>query len=429
MKKKNLIITFIIAIIAVFSLAVLKYTQDSKDEYVKLHKTLLLKEARTLYSNMINVRSWAALHGGVYVKDNGILKPNPYLADNIEYTKNNELLIRVNPAWMTRQVSEISNKKEKYYFRITSLTPINPHNYPDKFEKEALTYLINNKNKDFYTKFSNNKYNFMGTLRVEKACLQCHIKQGLKINDVIGGLRVTLPIDTYEKSIELIESKTDNIYFIIIFTSLSFIALIVFTINSIFKKNKDIRILNSTLERKVQRRTKELRELNKKLLKTAVTDYLTKIPNRRYFFEVGEKTFFLAKREKTNFCMVCLDIDFFKNINDKYGHHAGDIILKKIANILNTHTRESDILARTGGEEFSIVLNNTNIDGALKFAEKIRDAIANTKIIYEDVIIKVTVSAGVSCIKNDDTFQTILNRADSALYLAKENGRNIVICS
>lgn len=127
--------------------------------------------------------------------------------------------------------------------------------------------------------------------------------------------------------------------------------------------------------------------------------------------------------------MVCLDIDFFKNINDKYGHHAGDIILKKIANILNTHTRESDILARTGGEEFSIVLNNTNIDGALKFAEKIRDAIANTKIIYEDVIIKVTVSAGVSCIKNDDTFQTILNRADSALYLAKENGRNIVICS
>lgn len=301
MKKKNLIITFIIAIIAVFSLAVLKYTQDSKDEYVKLHKTLLLKEARTLYSNMINVRSWAALHGGVYVKDNGILKPNPYLADNIEYTKNNELLIRVNPAWMTRQVSEISNKKEKYYFRITSLTPINPHNYPDKFEKEALTYLINNKNKDFYTKFSNNKYNFMGTLRVEKACLQCHIKQGLKINDVIGGLRVTLPIDTYEKSIELIESKTDNIYFIIIFTSLSFIALIVFTINSIFKKNKDIRILNSTLERKVQRRTKELRELNKKLLKTAVTDYLTKIPNRRYFFEVGEKTFFLAKREKLIF--------------------------------------------------------------------------------------------------------------------------------
>ncbi|RXK00173.1 hypothetical protein CRU98_03180 [Arcobacter sp. CECT 8986] len=429
MKKKRLIITFIIAIIVVFSLAILKYTQDSKNEYIKLHERILLKEARTLYSNMINVRSWAALHGGVYIKDNGTLKPNPYLANNVEYTKNNELLIRVNPAWMTRLVSEISNKKEKYYFKITSLTPINPHNAPDKFEKEALTYLINHKDENFYTKFTKDKYNFMGKLRVEKACLQCHVNQGLKVNDVIGGLRVTLPTNTYERSIELIDSKTDNIYFIIIFTALSFITLIVFTINSIYKKNKDIRILNSTLERKVKRRTKELRDLNKKLSKTAVTDYLTKIPNRRYFFEVGEKAFALAKREKSSFCIVCFDVDFFKNINDRYGHHAGDVALKRIASILNTHTRNSDILARTGGEEFSVVLNNTNTDGALKFAEKIRDAVQKTNITYNKAIIKVTVSAGVACLKENDSFQSMLNRADSALYMAKENGRNVVICT
>ncbi|RXJ87018.1 diguanylate cyclase [Arcobacter sp. CECT 8985] len=427
MKRKNLIIIFITTIIVAFTLAIIQYTQSYKNSYVKLHKKVLFNEAKSLYSNMINVRTWSSSHGGVYVKANGKLKPNPYLEDNVEYTKNNEQLIRVNPAWMTRQISEISNKKQDYYFKITSLNPLNPHNLPDTFERKALIKLKTHPEKKFFTEFEDNKYNFLGELRVEKTCLQCHSYQNLKVGDIIGGLRVSLPINSYKKSVDLINTNTFHITLIVIFTSLCFIGLIIFTINSIFKKNKDIKILNRTLEKKVEKRTKELQVLNNQLKTTAITDYLTNIPNRRFFFEMGNKSFSLAKRENKSISIICLDIDYFKRINDNYGHHAGDKILIQIANTLKTHTRDSDIVARTGGEEFSIIVNNTDIDGALKLAEKIRVEIQDLSTLYKQVVIKVTVSIGVTQIKQDDTFQKILNRADSLLYKAKDKGRNTIV--
>ena len=425
MKNKNFLIYFIVTIIFFFTLFILKYINDSKNDYQIISEKILFQQASTLFNNIVTMRKWSSDHGAVYVKAHEGIEPNPHLLNNHDYTKNNELLIKINPAWMTRQISELSNQREKFYFKITSLNPINPKNLPDEFEKFALEELKKDKNKEFYTRIQNDKYNLMGSLKVESSCLECHKTQGYKIGDVIGGLRTSVPIDNYLENLEIVESKSNVLYLITIFTSILFILIITFTINSIYERELNILTLNKTLERKVNRRTKELRDANKKLLEISNIDYLTNIPNRRYFFEAGSKSFYLAKREEKNLSIICIDIDYFKKINDTYGHNIGDEILKLLANTMAKIVRKSDILARTGGEEFTILLNNMNGRNAFVFAEKLRNNIENLTYTNNDIKIKLTISLGISQMKKDDeNLDSIIIRADKALYLAKEENRN-----
>jgi diguanylate cyclase (GGDEF)-like protein len=425
MKNKNFLIYFIVTTIFFFTLFILKYINDSKNDYQIISEKILFQQASTLFNNIVTMRKWSSDHGAVYVKAHEGIEPNPYLLNNHDYTKNNELLIKINPAWMTRQISELSNQREKFYFKITSLNPINPKNLPDEFEKFALEELKKDKNKEFYTRIQNDKYNLMGSLKVESSCLECHKTQGYKIGDVIGGLRTSVPIDNYLENLEIVESKSNVLYLITIFTSILFILIITFTINSIYERELNILTLNKTLERKVNRRTKELRDANKKLLEISNIDYLTNIPNRRYFFEAGSKSFYLAKREEKNLSIICIDIDYFKKINDTYGHNIGDEILKLLANTMAKIVRKSDILARTGGEEFTILLNNMNGRNAFVFAEKLRNNIENLTYTNNDIKIKLTISLGISQMKKDDeNLDSIIIRADKALYLAKEENRN-----
>jgi diguanylate cyclase (GGDEF)-like protein len=425
MKNKNFLIYFTITTIFFFTLFIIKYINDSRNDYQVISEKILFQQASTLFNNIVTMRKWSSDHGAIYVKAHEGIEPNPYLHDNHTYTKENELLIKINPAWMTRQLSEISNKNENFYFKITSLNPINPSNTPDKFEKTALQDLNKNIDKKFYTNIENNKYNLMGSLKVEPSCLSCHTEQNYKVGDIIGGLRVSVPIDNYIENIEISNSKTNALYFITFFTSIVFIIIITFTISSIYARELNIRKLNRTLEKKVHKRTKELRDANKRLTEISTIDYLTNIPNRRYFFESGSKYFYLAKREESDLSIICIDIDHFKKINDTYGHNIGDEILKLIASTINTYVRKSDILARIGGEEFTILVNNMNEEKAFVFAEKIRTHIE--KLTYEnnDIKIKVTISLGISQMKKDDNkLDSIILRADKALYAAKELNRN-----
>ncbi|MBU0924371.1 diguanylate cyclase [bacterium] len=425
MKNKNFLIYFTITTIFFFTLFIIKYINDSRNDYQVVSEKILFQQASTLFNNIVTMRKWSSDHGAIYVKAHEGIEPNPYLHDNHTYTKENELLIKINPAWMTRQLSEISNKNENFYFKITSLNPINPSNTPDKFEKTALEDLNKNIDKKFYTNIENNKYNLMGSLKVEPSCLSCHTEQNYKVGDIIGGLRVSVPIDNYIENIEISNSKTNALYFITFFTSIVFIIIITFTISSIYARELNIRKLNKTLEKRVHKRTKELRDANKRLTEISTIDYLTNIPNRRYFFESGSKYFYLAKREESDLSIICIDIDHFKKINDTYGHNIGDEILKLIASTINTYVRKSDILARMGGEEFTILLNNMNEEKAFVFAEKIRTHIE--KLTYEnnDIKIKVTISLGISQMKKDDNkLDSIILRADKALYTAKELNRN-----
>ncbi|MEA3521574.1 MAG: diguanylate cyclase [Campylobacterota bacterium] len=187
-------------------------------------------------------------------------------------------------------------------------------------------------------------------------------------------------------------------------------------------------IFNRYLGYLITKRTQELQKANKKLLELASTDELTGIANRRQFFEIAMHYFDIAKRNQTPLVILALDIDFFKQVNDTYGHDVGDEVLKLFTQTIEKILRKSDIIGRIGGEEFSIALQNTYIEDALKLAEKIRYAIENTPyIINEKESVQFCVSIGVSTLhEKDKKLSELMKRSDEALYLAKREGRNCV---
>jgi diguanylate cyclase (GGDEF)-like protein/PAS domain S-box-containing protein len=174
----------------------------------------------------------------------------------------------------------------------------------------------------------------------------------------------------------------------------------------------------------------ELYALKEEFKKQANTDSLTELYNRRYFTEHSEREFYRAKRHLRIVSLISIDIDHFKNINDCYGHPAGDKVLMSVAKCLLPCIRQEDILARIGGEEFSILLPETTLQSAKVVAERIRLNQSNLSIKGQwKGEITLTVSIGVTCIKfEDDTFDDFFRRGDKALYQAKALGRNQVYC-
>jgi len=186
-------------------------------------------------------------------------------------------------------------------------------------------------------------------------------------------------------------------------------------------------VVYNDLEQKVKQRTRDLEATKDELKYLATTDSLTKLYNRRYFTEVLENHYNLAKREDTDLSLMMLDIDDFKNVNDTYGHQMGDAVIVSISNILVEHTRKSDIVCRFGGEEFIVLLPRTNLEGTINIAETIRDLVERRAIKHEDNTLKITVSIGVSEVNKDENIEKSIKYADDALYKAKEDGKNRVV--
>jgi diguanylate cyclase (GGDEF)-like protein/PAS domain S-box-containing protein len=172
----------------------------------------------------------------------------------------------------------------------------------------------------------------------------------------------------------------------------------------------------------------ELFKLKEEFKQLANTDPLTNLYNRRFFTEKAEKEYQRAKRYSLSTTLISIDIDHFKSINDKFGHPAGDQVLIEVANQLQENLRQTDILARIGGEEFSILLPETSTKSAIAFAERIREAQSKLKITGEwQGEITLSVSIGVSSfLSSDKAFDDLFSRADKALYEAKNSGRNKV---
>ena len=164
----------------------------------------------------------------------------------------------------------------------------------------------------------------------------------------------------------------------------------------------------------------------KKLQKEVKTDFLTNMANKKAIEEELRKQEAAYKRYGTNYSVVFFDIDHFKNINDTYGHDAGDVILKSLGLLFRRYAREVDTIGRFGGEEFVAILPNTNKEGAYKFAEKLREIVQKTKFMYKNTRINVSVSAGVASRDEVNSKEELLKKADERLYLAKKSGRNRV---
>jgi diguanylate cyclase (GGDEF)-like protein len=161
-------------------------------------------------------------------------------------------------------------------------------------------------------------------------------------------------------------------------------------------------------------------------LQAALKDPLTGINNRAAMDSSMVREIELARRHDTPLSLVAADIDYFKHINDSYGHATGDCVLRAVVDAIKTTVRGTDMVFRYGGEEFMILLSNTGHEGALLLANRIRRQVEKTEILCKGIKISATISLGVSWLTPEDTEKSLFERADKALYDAKAGGRNCV---
>ncbi len=369
---------------------------------LKEQERIAFAAAASFYQQIVITRTWNAEHGGLYAQITENTQPNPYLQ-----TKNRDLhidsglnLTKINPSFMTRQISEIAKKSQGIQFHITSLNPIRPENKATELEAKylhqfELTPLGKGEFVDDQTAAS---YFYMAPLITKKSCLKCHAKQGYKEGDIRGGISISLPFKT----------KIPLHIMLVSHFAIGFLGL--FGLGFLGKK---LYVSYNTIKTQ------------------AIMDALTGIPNRRSFSERILQAFKHSKRENEPLSIIMCDIDNFKNFNDTYGHGAGDQCLKEVAQKLQSSlNRPNDFCARYGGEEFIVILIDTDQNGAMKVAERIRFSIAELKIKHaasppENII---TMSLGVATLEDNSltSYEKLIQYADKALYLAKDSGRNQV---
>ncbi|MBU4425958.1 MAG: diguanylate cyclase [Proteobacteria bacterium] len=187
------------------------------------------------------------------------------------------------------------------------------------------------------------------------------------------------------------------------------------------------RIIMNTLEK--ARLKREMKEAQKKIAEMSTRDELTGLYNRRYFVETLEREIASAKRYGTDLVLCMADLDHFKEINDTYGHPAGDMVLSEIGSMLKECIRQSDLVCRYGGEEFAVILPNTDAEKARAVSERFRNRVAKHDFKHKSSHFGITVSIGVALYNNevDKSPMEFVEMADRALYQAKEAGRNRVV--
>ncbi|RLA04691.1 MAG: GGDEF domain-containing protein, partial [Gammaproteobacteria bacterium] len=175
-----------------------------------------------------------------------------------------------------------------------------------------------------------------------------------------------------------------------------------------------------------QNESNQLKESLENQRTKALTDPLTKLPNRQAYDERLSIEYRRWRRYNTSLSLIMGDIDLFKDINDKFGHITGDVALRETAKIFTDEIRETDFVARFGGEEFIILMPETNLTDAVKAVNKIRKIIKNNPIQNEGDGFQLTMSFGVAAFAENDTCSDVLSRADKAMYRAKKKGRDQV---
>lgn len=361
-----------------------------------------LIRARVLFKTVLLTRKWNANYGGVYVEKKEGVQSNPYLEHPDITAVDGKVYTLRNPALMTRELSEFAEKEDLFNFRITSLHPINPNNVPDAFEKSALEQFEAGKSKEvFWNEVIKERayFRYMAPLYVENDCLYCHKQQPSEIGNINGGISVSLDIEDLQQKIRR------NTFFIALFgliTVVLVLGLIYFFTRKLIRKLIEAR---ATIE------------------KIAITDGLTGLFNRRHVLQRFVEEFEMSRRLDKPLACIIVDIDHFKTVNDKFGHLAGDEVLKEVSNRIKQSIRIYDILGRYGGEEFLILLPGANAEQAWNLAERIRLHVRETTILE----VQVTISLGVTSLHgSDQAIDEMIKRADDALYKAKNAGRDRV---
>jgi len=400
MKENNIYTTFIISTSLVIALVLSGIFLDMAMRTRQLMNEENIVQARVVFNTIVLTRKWNANYGGVYVEKKKGVESNPYLINPDIKTVDGRVFTLRNPALMTREISEYAEKEGMFKFHITSLKLMNPHNEPDEFEKKALLQFESGAVKEVTrTELVNNRtyFRYMAPLHIENDCLQCHKHQNYAVGDVRGGISITFDIEDLRSKIR---SNTIIIVLFGIITTLLLLGLIYFFMARLIKR---------------------LNEARQTIEKIAITDALTELFNRRHIMLRFEEEFEKFKRLKMNVSCIMIDIDNFKAINDSYGHHIGDQVLKVISARMRDTLRAYDILGRYGGEEFLIILPDTGLEDARSLAERIRIRVKEETVNNA----AVTLSLGVVCVQESDrSVDDIIRRADENLYKAKKSGRD-----
>jgi len=200
--------------------------------------------------------------------------------------------------------------------------------------------------------------------------------------------------------------------------------------HQVSERNRELLELNQTLEEKVAERTRELLEANQRLEELALTDVLSGLPNRRHAMVRLANDWAESLKNGTPLACMMIDADGFKQINDNYGHDAGDEVLRQLSKNLRYSVRTDDIVCRLGGDEFLIICPRTTLTGALHAAELIRQSIAALRVQAGDGVWTGSISVGVSERTPEmRSPEDLLKAADEGVYTAKRNGRNCVACA
>lgn len=369
-----------------------------------LIKNEMLNRARTDFRTIVQVRAWNASYGGVFVEKRVGVVSNPYLEHPDIQGTDGRWYTKKNPALMTREISERIKQSEGYGFHITSLNPLNPGNQPDPKESEALRSFETGSQERFWTEAIGGRTytRYMAPLRAEQSCLECHAKQGYKVGDIRGGISFTY--DTEEVQAKL----RTNLYLV------SSLALLT------------TGLLMGLVELFFRQLVKKLAEARRLLETLATTDPLTGLSNRRQIMARLEEECERIQRGGIGLSCIMLDVDHFKQVNDTYGHQQGDEVLKMIASQARASLRAYDVVGRYGGEEFIVLLPETDLETAQAVAERLRMAIQASALLRTATgqPQPTTVSLGLTQWRSGDTVDTLIHRADEALYRAKANGRN-----
>jgi diguanylate cyclase (GGDEF)-like protein len=354
---------------------------------------------------------WEATHGGVYVSPDENTSSNPYLVPvpsrDVVTTEGKHLTL-MNPVYMQPQVIEENTGLLGIKGHVTSLQPTNPINRPDEWEKAALESFQRGAKEATTVVDINDKphLRIIRPILMEKGCLKCHADTGVKLGDVRGGISVSVPMKpiyaasrAQSRNIILFQGATWLL-------GMGFIGLVA---------------LGSKRESAERRRAQQAEEL-------ASHDSLTELYNHRMFYSLLKDEIVRTQRYNRPVSLLMLDIDYFKCVNDTRGHQAGDAILKGLSELLMKQARAIDRVCRYGGEEFTVILTETEAVAAMSIAERLRAAVEHQSFdIGGGKTISITVSIGVATYPQQaNSLEELVKASDVALYAAKGSGRNRV---
>lgn len=351
---------FFILVLVLSSLTILFISYIVTTEgHIKTHeKNALIEQSENAFNQIVLLRHWNAQYGGVYVRSKKVngeqLEPNKYLKDNTLKAANGETLIRINPAWMTRQLSEMP-ENTFLDFHITSLHPLNPDNRTDDFEKRGLLELEKRKKKKFYYEFDekNDRFRFIGSLKVKKECLGCHAHQGYELGDTRGGISINLSLKHYNETKSMVNKK---IILIVSFTVISLL-IAIGLLGKVFVDSGHRARLNEELEKKVEEKTHDLRTQKEHLeivLNTANSFILIAHGPKEFDVNKSFLDFFKCKTKEEFFEKHICICEFFVSINgikpEKEKHTVNGIPWVEF--LVKSDNLNNEVVIDLNGEKF-----------------------------------------------------------------------------